>query len=104
MIYFDNSSKYQLRPPSAAALATACKAEYDYSGVPLNEVKQNKALGRPYLSFKLTQPIADDLYNAGDEFAHVFSSKYGTIDYVYGIANASTDFVRFTFFCNISSL
>lgn len=30
---------------SAAALATACKADFDYSGVPLDEVRQNKALG-----------------------------------------------------------
>ncbi|KAI0689751.1 aminoacylase 1-like protein 2 [Cytidiella melzeri] len=61
----------------AAALATACKAEYDYSGVPLNEVRQNKALG--------------------DEFASVFASKYGAVDYVYGIANASTDFGNITY-------
>ncbi|KAI0090619.1 hypothetical protein BDY19DRAFT_722729 [Irpex rosettiformis] len=56
----------------AAALATSCRAEYDYQGVPLDEVRQNKTLS--------------------DEFASVYSSKYGTIDYIYGISNASTDF------------
>ena len=29
----------------------------------------------------------------GDEFAHIFNSKYGAIDYEYGISSASTDFV-----------
>ncbi len=31
---------------SAAALATSCRAEYDYQGVPLDEVRQNKALSK----------------------------------------------------------
>jgi hypothetical protein len=29
----------------------------------------------------------------GDEFAHIFKSKYGSIDYEFGISSASTDFV-----------
>ena len=33
----------------------------------------------------------DDI--AGDEFKSVYESKFGSVDYVYGISSASTDFV-----------
>lgn len=33
------------------------------------------------------------LFCIGEEFASVFSSKFGPIDYIYGIKSASTDFV-----------
>ena len=33
----------------------------------------------------------DDI--AGDEFKSVYESKFGPVDYVYGISSASTDFV-----------
>ena len=33
------------------------------------------------------------LFGEGDELANIVNSRYGCIDYEYGIAGASTDFV-----------
>ncbi|KAI0795524.1 aminoacylase 1-like protein 2 [Abortiporus biennis] len=60
----------------AAAKATGCEVnirEYDK----ILEIRQNKALG--------------------EEFADVFSSNFGPIDYVWGISSASTDFGNVTY-------
>lgn len=53
------------------------------------DLRQNKGLGiyTRNMGTKFT-----DHYSA-DEFAAVFVSKYGPIDFEYGIAGASTDFV-----------
>ncbi|EKM53333.1 uncharacterized protein PHACADRAFT_259629 [Phanerochaete carnosa HHB-10118-sp] len=61
----------------AAANATDTKAKFDFGEAALYELRQNKALS--------------------DEFAHIFSSKYGSIDYEYGISGASTDFGNVTY-------
>lgn len=61
---------------NAAALATSCKVEIDV--IPgTADIRQNEALG--------------------DELANVSQSKYGPIDYVYGIRTASTDFGDITY-------
>ncbi|CAL1709631.1 unnamed protein product [Somion occarium] len=60
----------------AAGLATGCKADIKKVNS-VRELRQNKALG--------------------DEFANVFESKYGLIDYKHGIASASTDFGNVTY-------
>jgi len=60
----------------AAAHATACKA--DIKIIPgTADIRQNKALG--------------------DEVANISQSRYGPIDYVYGINSASTDFGDITY-------
>lgn len=61
----------------AAALATDTTPKYNLEETALYELRQNKALG--------------------DEFAQIFSSKYGAIDYEYGISSASTDFGNVTY-------
>ncbi|KAG8216048.1 hypothetical protein J3R82DRAFT_8047 [Butyriboletus roseoflavus] len=58
----------------AAATASGCTMNISYETL-RNELVQNKALG--------------------EEFADVFRKRYGEIDYEWGIAGASTDFVRF---------
>ena len=37
----------------------------------------------------------------GEEFADVFSKRYGEMDYEWGIAGASTDFVRLHHICSL---
>ncbi|KAH8101746.1 hypothetical protein BXZ70DRAFT_999671 [Cristinia sonorae] len=56
----------------AAGHATGCKVDIQKAGW-CYDLRQNEGLG--------------------EEFASVFKSKYGPIDYTYGIASASTDFV-----------
>jgi hypothetical protein len=34
-----------------------------------------------------------DYFDVGDELANIVKNRYGYIDYEYGIAGASTDFV-----------
>jgi len=60
----------------AAALATGCDIKITVDGSEF-DLRQNKAL-------------------AG-EVANIVSSKYGTIDYDWGIKNASTDFGNITY-------
>lgn len=62
-----------------------------------NELVQNKALGKSSL---LDVSLHRSLFSfpcagLGEEFADVFRKRYGEIDYEWGIAGASTDFVRF---------
>lgn len=56
----------------AAALASACQVKINEIKPPCYELRQNKALG--------------------NALAEIVKSRYGYIDYEYGIANASTDF------------
>ncbi|KAJ7704398.1 hypothetical protein B0H17DRAFT_1193643 [Mycena rosella] len=60
----------------AAALATGCTVKITVTGGTY-DLRQNKALG--------------------DEIAHIVRSKYGTIDYEWGIKSASTDFGNVTY-------
>ncbi|KAJ7084014.1 hypothetical protein B0H15DRAFT_849748 [Mycena belliarum] len=60
----------------AAALATGCKLKITGKGA-VYDLRQNKALG--------------------DEVAHVVRSKYGSVDYEWGIKSASTDFGNVTY-------
>ncbi|KAJ7130272.1 hypothetical protein C8R44DRAFT_63390 [Mycena epipterygia] len=60
----------------AAALATGCTVKVNFLGATY-DLRQNKALG--------------------DEVAHIVRSKYGTIDYEWGIKSASTDFGNITY-------
>jgi len=55
----------------AAALATGCEVKITIIGGTY-DLRQNKALG--------------------DELANIMCSRYGTVDYEWGIAGASTDF------------
>jgi amidohydrolase len=60
----------------AAALATSCKVETKIvSGTA--DIRQNQALG--------------------DEVANISQSRYGPVDFVYGISSASTDFGDITY-------
>ncbi|THH27187.1 hypothetical protein EUX98_g7001 [Antrodiella citrinella] len=61
---------------SAAGIATGCEADIKETGG-CYDLRQNDGLG--------------------DEFANVFRSKYGPIDYIYGIRSASTDFGDVTY-------
>ncbi|PCH37522.1 hypothetical protein WOLCODRAFT_134580 [Wolfiporia cocos MD-104 SS10] len=58
------------------AMATGCQHEVVFGNVTY-DLRQNKALG--------------------DEFAAVFRSRYGPVNYAYGIGNASTDFGNVTY-------
>ncbi|KAF7343411.1 Peptidase M20 domain-containing protein 2 [Mycena venus] len=60
----------------AAALATGCTVKVTHLG-DTSDLRQNKALG--------------------DEVAHIVRSKYGDIDYEWGIKGASTDFGNVTY-------
>ncbi|KAJ7792656.1 hypothetical protein B0H14DRAFT_3498970 [Mycena olivaceomarginata] len=60
----------------AAALATGCTVKVHFLGES-GDLRQNKALG--------------------DEVAHIVRSKYGDIDYEWGIKSASTDFGNVTY-------
>ncbi|KAJ6463921.1 hypothetical protein C8R45DRAFT_503492 [Mycena sanguinolenta] len=60
----------------AAALATGCTVKVSFMGES-SDIRQNKALG--------------------DEVAHIVRSKYGDIDYEWGIKGASTDFGNVTY-------
>ncbi|KAJ7291276.1 hypothetical protein C8J57DRAFT_1272108 [Mycena rebaudengoi] len=60
----------------AAALATGCTVKVSVLGGTY-DIRQNKGLG--------------------DEVAHIVRSKYGTIDYEWGIKSASTDFGNVTY-------
>ncbi|KIK68291.1 hypothetical protein GYMLUDRAFT_256039 [Collybiopsis luxurians FD-317 M1] len=60
----------------AAALATGCQLKTTIIGG-THDLRQNKALG--------------------DELAHIMCSRYGTVDYEWGIAGASTDFGNVTY-------
>ncbi|KAJ7151434.1 hypothetical protein C8R43DRAFT_886808 [Mycena crocata] len=60
----------------AAALATGCTHKVTALGATY-DLRQNKALG--------------------DEVAHIVRSKYGSIDYEWGIKSASTDFGNVTY-------
>ncbi|KAF8208191.1 hypothetical protein K438DRAFT_317934 [Mycena galopus ATCC 62051] len=60
----------------AAALATGCTVKVTFMGES-SDIRQNKALG--------------------DEVAHIVRSKYGDIDYEWGIKSASTDFGNVTY-------
>ncbi|KAJ7253038.1 hypothetical protein B0H12DRAFT_1117157 [Mycena haematopus] len=60
----------------AAALATGCTVKVTFEGES-SDIRQNKALG--------------------DEVAHIVRSKYGDIDYEWGIKSASTDFGNVTY-------
>ncbi|KAH9937760.1 aminoacylase 1-like protein 2 [Epithele typhae] len=60
----------------AAGLATGCKVDIQM-GNTTYDLRQNTALG--------------------EEFADVFTKKFGPVDYIYGIAQASTDFGNITY-------
>ncbi|KAJ7764548.1 hypothetical protein DFH07DRAFT_811620 [Mycena maculata] len=60
----------------AAALATGCTVKVTFLGATY-DLRQNKALS--------------------DEVAHIVRSKYGAIDYEWGIKSASTDFGNITY-------
>ncbi|EDR10597.1 uncharacterized protein LACBIDRAFT_317213 [Laccaria bicolor S238N-H82] len=60
----------------AAALATGCEVTITFPGA-VYDVRQNRALG--------------------DNVANIVLNKYGSIDYKYGIASASTDFGNVTY-------
>ncbi|KAJ7337411.1 hypothetical protein DFH08DRAFT_876765 [Mycena albidolilacea] len=60
----------------AAALATGCTVKVNFLGES-GDLRQNKALG--------------------DEVAHIVRSKYGDVDYEWGIKSASTDFGNVTY-------
>ncbi|KAH9942063.1 aminoacylase 1-like protein 2 [Amylocystis lapponica] len=59
-----------------AGLATGCEVKVELAGATF-DLRQNKGLG--------------------DEFATVFGSRYGPIDYAFGISSASTDFGNVTY-------
>ncbi|KAJ7507183.1 aminoacylase 1-like protein 2 [Mycena galericulata] len=61
---------------AAAALATGCEHKVNFMGATY-DLRQNKALG--------------------DEVAYIVRSKYGSIDYEWGIKSASTDFGNVTY-------
>ncbi|TFY81729.1 hypothetical protein EWM64_g2285 [Hericium alpestre] len=61
----------------AAAHATGCKLTIEDPGEPTYDLRQNKALG--------------------SAFSEVFRSKFGPIDYEFGICSASTDFGNVTY-------
>ncbi|KAJ7201030.1 hypothetical protein GGX14DRAFT_371412 [Mycena pura] len=61
----------------AAALATGCTVKITNLGA-VYDLRQNKAL-------------------TGDEVAHIARSKYGAVDYEWGIKSASTDFGNVTY-------
>lgn len=75
-------------------MATGCQVDVQPYGQ-VFDLRQNKALG-------VTAPFPDDshliaLYirlTVGDEVANIVLSKFGSIDYEWGIKSASTDFVR----------
>ncbi|RDB23724.1 Peptidase M20 domain-containing protein 2 [Hypsizygus marmoreus] len=60
----------------AAGLATGCQVKIEVHGGAF-DLRQNKALG--------------------DEVANIITSKYGAIDYIWGIKSASTDFGNVTY-------
>ncbi|KAJ7337395.1 hypothetical protein DFH08DRAFT_657891, partial [Mycena albidolilacea] len=60
----------------AAALATGCTVKVNFLGES-GDLRQNKALG--------------------DEVVHIVRSKYGDVDYEWGINSASTDFGNVTY-------
>ncbi|KDR78232.1 hypothetical protein GALMADRAFT_245310 [Galerina marginata CBS 339.88] len=60
----------------AAALATGCELKIE-TGNPLTDIRQNRALG--------------------GEVANIVLNKYGSIDYEWGIKDASTDFGNITY-------
>ena len=95
----------------AGALATGCKIDVKLVHSSM-DLRQNKALGE-HLNSPSLRPLTSIhiwrfncllclLWNKGDEFAHVFGSKYGSIDRKYGIAGASTDFVSHSFLWPLS--
>ncbi|GJE91327.1 M20 family metallopeptidase [Phanerochaete sordida] len=61
----------------AAAIATDTKAKFNTRERGVDELRQNTALG--------------------GEFARTFASRYGAVDYTYGISSASTDFGNVTY-------
>ncbi|KAF8500161.1 aminoacylase 1-like protein 2 [Russula emetica] len=61
----------------ASALATGCSVEISGMGLPMHELRQNRALA--------------------ETFARVFRCKTGPIDYEWGISSASTDFGNITY-------
>ncbi|KAH0831179.1 hypothetical protein J3R83DRAFT_13756 [Lanmaoa asiatica] len=79
----------------AAATASGCTMDISYETV-RNELVQNKALGKcSLLATSLHRSLVSFLHaGLGEEFANVFRKRYGDIDYEWGIAGASTDFVR----------
>ncbi|KAJ3482416.1 hypothetical protein NLI96_g6995 [Meripilus lineatus] len=60
----------------AAGIATGCEHKFTNLGS-MYELRQNQGLG--------------------EEFTRVFESKYGPIDYIWGISSASTDFGHITY-------
>ena len=79
-------------PGRAAALATSCRADIKEPTNVHFELRQNKALGAAFPPHNVGCRVANRS-SSGDEFVNVFGSKYGSIDYTYGIGGASTDFV-----------
>jgi len=73
----------------AAALATGCTVKAEDPDI-TRDLRQNKALGAcsTFLKSGFTKTK-----HAGDEVANVVRSRYGSIDYEWGISGASTDFV-----------
>lgn len=75
----------------AASLASGCKVKINtfYSGY---DLRQNTALG----TFLMSRSVSDKWLifdRSGDELSNIVNNRYGFIDYEYGIAGASTDFV-----------
>lgn len=63
------------------------------------DLRQNKALGtsRGFLACRANIRV-------GDEVANITLNKYGDIDYIWGIKDASTDFVSLSLFCHFQQL
>ncbi|TFK75626.1 hypothetical protein BDN72DRAFT_885678 [Pluteus cervinus] len=77
----------------AAATATGCQVTITQKGATY-DLRQNKALGIPI--GLCVDSVANDLH-LGDEVANIVLNRYGAIDYVWGIASASTDFGNITY-------
>lgn len=69
-------------------MATGCDIKINMYGA-THDLRQNKALGK-LLSVQVFLFTKGCI---GDEVARVTKSRYGTIDYEWGIKSASTDFV-----------
>jgi len=75
-------------------MATGCQVDVQPYGQ-VFDLRQNKALGATASFPDGSHLIA--LYirsTVGDEVANIVLSKFGSIDYEWGIKSASTDFVR----------
>ena len=70
-------------------MATACNVDIADAGSTF-DLRQNAALGN---SPDIAPKSDTHVLSAGQDFASIFESKFGSVHYSYGIAGASTDFV-----------